>query len=143
MLSLIPTQISCRHGVSPSEALSVSTLLKHQADRWDQDIILKNRPAISDNMSEDFRHISNKGVISDKAAFLKGIVSADLVINPYTVEDLDIRIYGTCALICGRTRMTGSYKGSPFRSHYRYVDTYVLKDGRWKVCNVQITAMPD
>jgi len=143
MLSLIPAQISCRHGVSPSEALSVAALLKHQADRWDQDIILKNRPAISDNMSDDFRHISNKGVISDKAAFLQGIVSADLVINPYTVEDLDIRIYGTCALICGRTNMTGSYKGAPFRSHYRYVDTYVLKDGRWKVCNVQITAMPD
>lgn len=143
MLGLVSPQIACRHERSASELQSISEALQRQADRWDQDIILKNLPAIASNMSEDFRHISHKGVLSGKATFLRGIVSNDLVINPYTVEDLDIRIYENCALLCGRTRMTGSYRGSPFRSHYRYVDTYILKGGQWKVCNVQITAMPD
>jgi len=39
--------------------------------------------------------------------------------------------------------MTGTYQGRPFKSHYRYIDTYARQDGRWRVCSVQITAMPD
>jgi len=39
--------------------------------------------------------------------------------------------------------MTGVYQGKPFQSHYRYVDTYVRQDGKWVVCQVQISAIPD
>ena len=39
--------------------------------------------------------------------------------------------------------MTGSYAGKPFRSHYRYVDTYVRRDGRWRIVGVQISRIPD
>lgn len=117
--------------------------LKRQADAWDQAIIVKDLDAIAANMSEDFRHIGRNGGIADKQAFLENIMSPDLVIDPYTVEDFDVRIYGDCALLCGRTRMTGTYQGEPFQSHYRYIDTYTRVDGRWKVCNVQISAIPE
>ncbi len=93
-------------------------------------------------MSEDFRHIGRTGEISDKETFLQEIASPDLVIDPYTVEDLDIRISGDCALLCGRTRMTRTYQGEPFPSHDRYVDVYTRIDGRWRARNVQISAIP-
>ncbi len=136
-------QVSCAHDRATPGPEATAALLKRQADRWDQDIIRKDAPAIAANMSEDFRHISHRGSMSDRATFLRDILSPDLVIHPYAVEDLDIRVYGSCALLCGRTRMTGSYQGRPFKSHYRYVDTYVLSQGQWRVCNVQITALPD
>jgi ketosteroid isomerase-like protein len=142
-LGFMSLQLSCAHERTRAERETVTAMLKQQADRWDQDIIKKDLPAIAKNMSEDFRHISNKGAISNKETFLQEIVSPDLVIHPYTVEDFDIRIYGNCALLCGRTKMTGSYKGNPFQSHYRYVDTYTLSNGQWKVCNVQITSIPE
>ena len=130
----------------PQTAGSDSALaaqLKTQADAWDQAILRKDAKAIAANMSADFRHIGKTGELSDRAAFLKDLLSPDLVIHPYTVEDFDVRIYGDCALLCGRTRMTGTYQGRPFKSHYRYIDTYVRQDGRWRVCSVQITGMPD
>lgn len=123
-----------------SKASAVATL-KHKSEMWDQAIIRKDLKAISDNMTKDFRHIGKSGEISDRALFLKEIVSPDLVINPYTVEDFDIRVYGECALLCGRTRMTGTYKGKPFASHYRYIDTYRRINGEWMVCSVQTTGM--
>ena len=143
LLAFTWLHVSCRHEQTGTELKTVAALLKQQADHWDQDIIKKDLPAIAKNMSDDFRHISNKGSISDKETFLQEIVSSDLVIHPYTVEDFDIRIYGNCALLCGRTRMTGLYKGKPFQSHYRYVDTYIRTNGQWKVCNVQISNIPD
>jgi ketosteroid isomerase-like protein len=128
---------------SASSDSALAVMLKTQADAWDHAIIRKDAKAIADNMSADFRHIGKTGDMSDRAAFLQSLQSADLVIHPYTVEDFDVRIYGDCALLCGRTRMTGTYQGKPFRSHYRYIDTYVRQDGRWRVCSVQVTALPE
>ncbi|MBI5470911.1 MAG: nuclear transport factor 2 family protein [Ignavibacteriae bacterium] len=134
--------VSCSTRGPAEDSTLAASLLRKQADAWDQAIIQKNENAIASNMSEDFRHIDKRGSISDKKTFLREIMSPDLVIHPYTVQDFDMRIYGTCALLCGRTQMTGTYQGKPFQSHYRYIDTYSYSNGSWKVVNVQITAIP-
>lgn len=123
--------------VSPSEELA------RQADAWDKAIIRKDRAAIAENMADDFRQISARGDVAGKAAFLDAIMSSKLVINPYGVEEMDIRFYGDVALVSGRTRMTGSYDGKPFGSHYRYTDVYVRKEGKWRVSSVQITPVQE
>lgn len=131
-------------------ALSFNTLaatpteqLVQQAEAWDKAIIRKDSAAVAANMSEDFRQISARGDVAGKAGFLEVIMSPRLVINPYAVEDMDVRFYGDVALVSGRTRMTGSWDGKPFGSHYRYVDVYVRKDGQWRVANVQITEIKE
>jgi len=53
-----------------------------------------------------------------------------------------VHLFGTTALLSGKTHMTGTYKGTPFETDYRYIDTYVEKDGRWRVVAVQITKLP-
>ena len=117
--------------------------LTRQADQWDKAIVRKDRNAIASNMADDFRQIDAAGDVENKAQFLDGVLDAKLRIDPYTVEDFDVRIYADVALLSGRTRMTGAYDGKPFTSHYRYVDVYVRgKDGVWRVASVQITRMP-
>jgi len=117
--------------------------LKAQADGWDAAIVRKDRAAIEANMADDFRQIDGRGNVETKASFVDGLVSADLVIDPYTVEDFEVRVYGDTALLSGRTRMTGKYQGQPFKSHYRYIDIYVKRGGAWKIVSVQISRMPD
>lgn len=117
--------------------------LSRQAQAWDEAIVRKDRGAIAANMSDDFRQIRSNGTVVDRDVFLRDITSPEIVIDPYTVEDFDVRIYGDVALLCGRTRMTGRYAGEPFTTHYRYIDIYVRRDGRWKVCSVQTTTIPE
>ena len=116
--------------------------LTAQADAWDKAIVRKDRAAVESNMAEDFRQIDGYGNLETKASFVEGIVSEKLTIDPYSVEDFEVRLYGDVALLSGRTRMTGRYDGKDFASHYRYIDTYVRRDGAWKVVSVQITKMP-
>ena len=122
---------------------STISALKRQADAWDAAIIRKDMPAVAANMAPDYRHIRDNGAVSDGAGFLAFIGSPKLVIDPYQVNDLDVRMYGDTALLSGTTRMTGRYDGSPFKSHYRYTDVYVRHNGQWRVASVQITAIPD
>jgi ketosteroid isomerase-like protein len=116
--------------------------LTAQADRWDKAIVRKDRAAIEGNMAEDFRQIDGAGNVETKTSFVTGLVSADLEIDPYSVEDFDVRVYGDVALLSGRTRMTGRYQGKPFASHYRYIDIYVRRAGEWKIVSVQISRIP-
>lgn len=138
-----PEEAGAGRAAGPDPALVA--VLTHQADQWDKDIVRKDAKAIAANMAEDFRQIASDGSVADKAAFLRAITSPELTIDPYTVEDFDVRIYGEggdgrdVVLLCGRTRMTGRYKGEPFATHYRYIDTYVRRDGRWQVVSVQTT----
>lgn len=113
--------------------------LTAQADAWDKAIVRKDRAAIEANMADDFRQIDSAGNVETKASFVDGLMSDKLEIDPYAVEDFDVRLYGDVALLSGRTNMTGRYEGKPFTSHYRYIDIYARKDAAWKIVSVQIT----
>jgi ketosteroid isomerase-like protein len=92
-------------------------------------------------MAEDFRMIDGYGTVEAKAAFVADLMDPKLTIDPYTVEEFDVRIYGDTALLSGRTHMTGKHDGKPFESNYRYIDIYVRKKDTWKIVSVQITKL--
>jgi len=125
-----------------ADTTAVEATLTRQAHQWDQAIVAKDRAAIEGNMAKDFRQIDGAGNVETKASFVEGLVAPELTIDPYTVEDFEIRLYGDVALLSGRTRMTGTYAGAPFTSHYRYIDIYVRRAGAWKIVSVQISRIP-
>lgn len=120
-----------------------AAVLKAQAEAWDDAIVHKRRAAIEANMAPEFLHIGEDGALSGRAAFLDSILSDHLTIAPYAMEELQVRVFGDAALLTGTTRMHGSWRGKPFSSHYRFTDTYIRRDGVWRVVQVQITALPD
>ena len=128
---------------SGMESKALVAALTAQADAWDRAIVAKDRRAIEANMADDFRQIDASGGVDTKTSFVDDLVSPDLRLDPYKVEDFDVRLYGDTALLAGRTRMTGRYQGKPFASHYRYIDIYVRRDGEWKIVSVQISKIPN
>jgi ketosteroid isomerase-like protein len=125
-----------------SDTTTVVAALTRQADGWDKAIVRKDRAAIEANMADDFRSIDGAGTVETKPVFVAGLMDAKLTIDPYTVEDFDVRLFGDVALLSGRTRMTGTFDGKPFTSHYRYIDIYAKRNGRWQIVSVQITRLP-
>ncbi|MDR7296976.1 ketosteroid isomerase-like protein [Pelomonas aquatica] len=128
-------------GIAQASPPTLAAQLKAQADAWDRAIVAKDRAAIEANMADDFRQIDARGNVETKASFVDGLVSPDLVLHPYTVEDFEVRVYGDTALLSGRTRMTGRYQGQPFDTHYRYIDVYVKRGGAWQIVSVQISPL--
>lgn len=116
--------------------------LTQLSNAWDAAIVAKKQAAVADNMAEDFRIIDGHGNVDGKRKFVEDILDAKLTIDPYTVEEFEVRLYGDTALLSGRTRMTGKYDGKPFESNYRYIDIYVRRGGEWKIVSVQITKFP-
>ena len=131
-------------GMAPAHQSSQDIAdLSAQADRWDKAIVRKDRAAIEENMAQDFRQIDGQGNIETRNSFVEGLMAAELEIDPYAVEEFQVRLYGDVALLSGRTKMTGRYEGKQFHSHYRYIDVYVRGSQGWKIVSVQISKLPN
>lgn len=115
--------------------------LTRLADAWDRAIVRKDEAAIAAPMADDFRQIDGGGNVETKASFVADLVSPALQIDPYVVEEFEVRLYGDTALLSGTTRMTGRFDGKPFATRYRYIDVYVRRGGEWKIVSVQITKL--
>ena len=144
MLSITVSLVlaGCAAAPATQDRAALVAALTAQADRWDQAIVRKDRAAIEANMADDFRHIDATGNVEDRKTFVDDLVSPDLVIDPYRVEEFDVRLFGDTALLSGRFHITGRYQGKPFASDSRYIDVYVRRDGAWRVVSVQISRIP-
>lgn len=116
--------------------------LTQLSNAWDKAIVAKDRKAVADNMAEDFRIIDGGANVENKQQFVDGILDENLVIDPYTVEDFEVKLLGDTALLYGRTHMTGKHAGKPFEANYRYIDIYTRREGEWQIVSVQITRIP-
>jgi ketosteroid isomerase-like protein len=134
--------VSLASFAAPAERKADQVELTRLSNHWDQVIVAKQEAAIAGNMAEDFRIIDGHGNVENKAQFVAGVIDAKLAIDPYTVDDFEVRFYGDVALLSGHTLMSGTYSGEKFTSNYRYIDIYVKRNGAWKIVSVQITRYP-
>lgn len=116
--------------------------LKAIADAWDQAIIKRDIPGVEANVAPDFQQIRGSGRVVGREQFIRDLTAPTLKIDPYVVEDFGVRVYGDTALLTGRIRMSGTASGERFEEHFRYIDVYVKRNGKWQVVSVQITPMP-
>ncbi len=143
LLALAPLALLSACGsLPPSDSAADIAELTRLSVAWDSAIVHKDRSAIEGNMADDFRQIGGNGDVEDKASFVAGLLDPVLEIDPYTVEDFDVRLYGDIALLSGRSHLTGRYAGKGFVTQYRYIDIYARRDGRWRVISVQISKIP-
>lgn len=128
---------------TPAVAAAADTgaTLRAQADAWDRDIVRKDRAGIEKNLHARFFQIDGEGGRHGRSEFVEMLLDPKLTIDPYTVPDLEVHQFGDMAQLTGTTHMTGRYDGKPFTSAYRYIDTYVREQGRWRIVSVQITRL--
>ena len=58
-----------------------------------------------------------------------------------TIEPAEqrVRLYGTTAVITGRTQMSGLLGGAPFAASSRYTHVYVMQQNEWRLATAQGT----
>jgi hypothetical protein len=59
------------------------------------------------------------------------------------VDDITVRLYGTTAVVRGRTVADGMFEGKPVSARIRFTDVFVKRDGRWQAVASQATKLPE
>jgi ketosteroid isomerase-like protein len=93
-----------------------------------------DRSFIDALLAPDWRVTDPSGRILTKQQVLdETFSSGDRRIDSMAVDDLHVRSLGSTAVVTGRTRATGTYRGQSASVVLRFTDVFHFRDGRWMV----------
>ncbi len=109
---------------------------------WEQAMITNDAEAIGRFMAEDWVIVSERGA-TKKPDFLAVVASGDLTHETFKGEIISVRHYGEAAVVTGRVRNNGHYKGRPFSADEWTTDVFVKRNGAWLCVHSHITAVKE
>ena len=107
---------------------------------WEAAMIANDAEAIASYMADEWVIVGDTGV-STKADYLAVVASGDLTHETFEGEILSVRQYGDTAVVTGRMRNNGDWRGHAFSADEWTTDVFVKQDGRWLCVHSQITAV--
>jgi len=76
-------------------------------------------------------------------AYWAALASRELVISDYSVDDVEVKIYGATAVATGVVESSGSRIGVPFTLRIRFTNVWVRQGGTWFRAAFHDSPMPD
>ncbi len=78
------------------------------------------------------------GSVSDRAADVETLKSPTFAIS-YEVDDMKAMVFGDTGVVVGHQTQTGRQQGRDIGGTFRFTDTWVKRDGRWRCVAAQLT----
>lgn len=106
---------------------------------WDAAFLRQDIPFIANILADEFIAVYGDGSRGDKAKELKLTEEFNQQIFGSSVGDFTVKVYGDTAVVWLTKRMIGPKDGKPIEVAYRYIDVFVVRDGRWQCVASQST----
>jgi ketosteroid isomerase-like protein len=116
--------------------------LEHLSAAWERAIISNDADAIGLFMADDWVIVSETGV-TKKDDFLAVVASGDLTHQSFRGEVLSVCQYGNVAVLTGRVRNNGHYRGQAFSADEWTTDVFAKRDGSWSCVHSHITTVKE
>ena len=109
---------------------------------WEEAMIANDAEAIGGFMADEWVIVGDTGTTT-KEQFLSVVASGDLTHEAFEGEIVSVKQYGDTAVVTGRVRNNGNWRGDAFSADEWTTDVFVKTDGRWLCVHSQITAVKD
>ena len=87
----------------------------------------------------DYTVIGSTGQLQDQKAFLEQVRSGNLRLTSDDLDEMMVRIYGSTAVLTGRSTVKGTYEGRDIGGQDRFTRVYVKRGGAWVPVAYQAT----
>jgi len=92
-------------------------------------------------LADEFVATYDNGTQADKKKELALAGSFNQQIDASALEDFDIKLYDKTAVVMFTLHLIGPVQGKPVQMTYRYLDVWVLRNGKWLCVASQSTKM--
>ena len=133
-----------------SSATNVLTLNNQQTDEdavrqmeweWGEAFEQKDLATLDRLMADEYILTDPLGHVRSKAESLAALQTNEVNFESTQSDDVEVRINGDTALVTGRSKFRGRYKGWSMSGQYQYTDVLVKRNGCWKAVASHITAL--
>jgi hypothetical protein len=106
---------------------------------WDAAFHSQNVAFIETVLADEFIATYGDGTRGDKAKELELAREFDQQVDQSHLDDFIVKIYRDTAVVWFTQYLIGPVKGKPTEVQYRYMDVWVVRDGRWQAVASQST----
>ena len=85
------------------------------------------------HMDVTFTQTSSRGEVTDFEQNVAEVAKREPRYDVFRNHEQKIRLYGDAAIILGITTVKGVADGKPFAADFQYTDTWIRRDGLWKI----------
>ena len=147
----IPAEAHSAVNVGPGDLRAVVIELKNthvdstaqaimQLERdWAKALVAGDTATIERITASDWMMTDPGGNRSARAESLAELRSGALKFESTIPLDMEVKVYGDTAIVNGRSRDKGTYKGQDISGEYRFTDVFVKRDGRWQAVSSVVT----
>lgn len=108
---------------------------------WDDAVVERDTKVLDRVLADDFRLIWIDGSVSNKAELIAAVTKRKAAIDPFSTEDVQVRIYGDTAILTGRFTQTARLGARSETNSFRYTDVYVRRAGRWRAVSAHASLL--
>lgn len=98
--------------------------------------------ALAALLAEDLTYHHSNAHADTKASWLASLRSGQTRFRAIETGDLQVRLFGTTAIITGTLTMEVTVDGAPQRNPLRFTDVWIAHDGQWQMVAWQSTRLP-
>jgi ketosteroid isomerase-like protein len=89
---------------------------------------------------DDFILADHLGKLWTKAEHIAA--TKDSLLTSFDVDDVKVMVHGSAAIMTGCFTTKGKEDGKDISGRYRFTDTWLLHDGKWRLAACAIAKMP-
>lgn len=88
---------------------------------------------------ENYTLTNSRALVSHRADDIEELRKRDPRYDLFRTHDMQARVYGNTGIVIGIVSLKGTSGGKPFEADMRFTDTFVKRDGEWKIVAAQVT----
>ena len=100
---------------------------------WNQAYKMGDTNALNDILDNEIVLINDDGSVQSKREFLASVKATSSQEQQVAPESMTVHVFGDTAVATGVFRAKGVEGGKPYTRRERFVDTWILRNGKW-VC---------
>ncbi|HEY7546839.1 MAG TPA: nuclear transport factor 2 family protein [Blastocatellia bacterium] len=119
-----------------NSTMQLEQKLRRMNEEWVEALIKKDTATLNRFMDE--RCIFTDALTGDdKAQFISDLETGDLAVNSLTRDNVEVRVYGSTAVMTALDTADWQYKGRHIQGHYRTIHVYAERGGVWQIVAIQ------
>jgi ketosteroid isomerase-like protein len=124
------------------EPIDVGQHVRQLNDEWVKAMMRADAETLDRIMADDF-FFTYPLEGDDKTQFIADVTSGDLKIEHISREQVNVRVFGSTAVLTARDSATWLYHGRELSGQYKIVKVFAERAGRWQLCAVQACPMQE
>lgn len=126
--------------MEPIATVDVFTRLENE---WNNATFKKDAKALDLLYAKEYTYTDLTGKVYDKQQDISEVTSGNYKSEtPSVLSDIKVNSYGNVAVVKGLNTSKAILNGKDISGTYRFVDVFVMRDGRWQCVSTQSSRLP-